>query len=116
MKKNIILKRWVIPTVIIIACSCLIILIRYNEYHKIEKEYIDVATYIYTHDGFENAENIPRIIITRNEINFLLEDSPLDDKCNGYVIITLKNKKPQYKAFITCNKYKTKDFNRSLLD
>jgi len=82
-----------------------------QKYKKIEKEYLNAASYIYENNAIEGATEKERIILTRKEINSLLTPPAIDNTCNGYVEIYPDNQGPEYKVYITCeNKYTTKGY------
>ena len=62
------------------------------------------------------AEYLNKIIITRKEMNSLLEKPILDYDCNGYVIIYPSNQGAKYEVYITCDdNYTSNGFDERLL-
>lgn len=105
----------IITTILIITFAWLYKLFLTKDYRKIENSYKQAAQFIYESNVLD-YHDINEILLTRDEINKIIDDMPLSKECNGYVIINTKNK-VTYKAYITCeNAYQSKGFNASLLD
>ena len=87
-----------------------------KKYVAIEKKYLEVAEFIYENNVINLNNNLNKIIITRKEMNSLLEKPILDYDCNGYVIIYPSNQGAKYEVYITCgDNYTTNGFDERLL-
>lgn len=88
----------------------------YYKYYTIEKEYIAAAEYLYENNAIADGYEKKKIVLTRREINSLLTEPAIDNKCNGYVIIYPDNQGPSYEAYIICDdNYTTKGYKDGYL-
>lgn len=116
-KKLIRIMTHTVDILIIILIIILLVKLFYkNKYGQIEQKYIEAATYIYENNAIEGGINKEKIVLTRKEINSLLNPPVIDNTCNGYVIIYPDNQGPSYKAYITCDdKYTTKGYDEKYI-
>ena len=109
---------FILMLAIMLLIAILLILknINYKKYYDIEKDYLNVAEYIYENNVINLKDDLNKIIITKKEMNSLLQRPTLDYECNGYVIIYPSNEGAKYDVYITCDdKYTTDGFDESLL-
>lgn len=118
-KMKIISIVWGIVAILLFAALTTVGFVYKNKVAKYKdlEEKIEKAAQSYTSNDFNFPLNSEEIIITGEE---LIDSDSIDEisvdgnKCDAYVILTFKNV-TNYKGYVKCQKYETKNFNKKNL-
>lgn len=114
MKKQRIL--WIIWGSIVVIVIILLTILgfllnkKFDKYYKLENK-LKLAAEKYSTENFIFQDDVKEYIITFDDLKgkYLDNLNIENDQCTGYVKMTL-NVAYEYKAYIKCNKYKTRGY------
>ena len=119
MKKvNVLFVIWglIVITLVVLLTVLGFILKNNNKEYEALEEKLKVSAEKYTSNNFEYPEEGKEIIIKSNTLKKegLLEELKYkNDVCEGYVVVKT-NKVVEYKSYIKCKNYQTKDYEKKL--